>query len=167
MSDKAVQHYYPDAFAHCYGCGTLNEHGLHIETYWDGNVGVCRFTPKPHHIAVPGFVYGGLIASLIDCHCIGTAAVAHHRARGKTEDADPVPRFVTGSLHVDYLKPTPLGPELELRATVKEIKGRKVLVTCGVHVDGVQCARGEVVAIEMPDDFGANTLASTSPTAEF
>ena len=157
MSDNAVQDHYPDSFAQCYGCGTLNEHGLHIKTYWDGQEGVCRFTPKPHHIAVPGFVYGGLIASLVDCHCIGTAAAAYHRALGNTEDTDPVPRFVTGSLHVDYLKPTPLGPELELRATVKEIKGRKVVVTCGVFVESVECARGEVVAIQMPENFGAST----------
>jgi len=155
MTDKAVQEYYPDSFAHCYECGTLNEHGLPTETHFDGEEGVCRFTPKPHHIAVPGFVYGGLIASLIDCHCIGTAAAAHHRALGHTVESEPVPRFVTGSLHVDYLKPTPLGPEPEIRARVSEIKGRKVVVTSRLFVDGVECARGEVVAIQMPDNFGA------------
>jgi len=155
MARDSIQHHYPESLAHCYGCGTLNEHGLHIETHWDGQVGICRFAPKPHHIAVPGFVYGGLIASLVDCHCIGTAAAAYHAADDDAGASDVLPRFVTGSLHVDYLKPTPLGPELELRAQVKEIKGRKVVVSCGVFAGDTQCARGEVVAVKMPDDFGA------------
>jgi hypothetical protein len=37
MMDKAVQDYYPDQFAHCYGCGRLNPEGLHIKSYWDGD----------------------------------------------------------------------------------------------------------------------------------
>jgi acyl-CoA thioesterase FadM len=65
-----------------------------------------------------------------------------------------MPRFVTGSLHVDYLRPTPLGPMLEIRGRIKEIKGRKVVVTSTLSAEGVVCARGEVVAIEIPEDFG-------------
>ena len=62
-------------------------------------------------------------------------------------------RFVTGSLHVDFLKPTPL-VELEIRGTVKEIKGRKVVVITTVFANGVATARGELVAVQMPDRFG-------------
>ena len=63
---KAFQDYYPDQLAHCYGCGRLNEHGLQIKSYWEGDDSVCHFQPHPHHTAIPGYVYGGLIASLID-----------------------------------------------------------------------------------------------------
>jgi acyl-coenzyme A thioesterase PaaI-like protein len=104
---------------------------------------------------VPGFVYGGLIASLIDCHSTGTAAAAMYRAEGREMDTLPAFRFVTGSLHVDFLKPTPLGGELEIRGRVKEIKGRKVIVESTVYAAGVATARGEVVAVQMPPDFGA------------
>ena len=65
---KAFQDYYPENLAHCYGCGRLNPHGHQIKTFWDGDETVTRFTPLPHHTAVPGFTYGGLIASLVDCH---------------------------------------------------------------------------------------------------
>ena len=51
-------------------------------------------------------------------------------------DTLPAFRFVTGSLHVDYLKPTPLAGELELRGRVKEIKGRKVVVETTVLAGG-------------------------------
>lgn len=80
---KAVQDFYPDDFAHCYGCGRLNAQGLQVKTRWDGDETVARFTPRPFHVAVPGFVYGGLVASLIDCHAIGTAAAAALRAAGR------------------------------------------------------------------------------------
>ena len=152
---KVFQDSYPDALAHCYGCGRLNAEGHQIRTVWDSDETVTRFTPQPYHIAVPGFVYGGLIASLIDCHSTGTAAAAAYRAEQREMDSEPPLRFVTGSLHVDFLKPTPLGPVLELRGRVKELKGRKVVVESEVWVDGAMTARGEVVAVQMPDTFKA------------
>ena len=76
MKEKAFQDYYPDKWSYCYGCGRLNEQGLQIKSYWDGEETVCHFKPRPSHTAIPGYVYGGLIASLIDCHGTGTAAAA-------------------------------------------------------------------------------------------
>ena len=152
---RAFQDTYPENVAHCCGCGRLNEHGHQIKTYWDGDETVTRFQPQPEHTAIPGFVYGGLIASLIDCHSTGTAAAAAYRAQQREMDSEPPLRFVTGSLHVDFLKPTPLGPVLELRGRVKELKGRKVVVESEVWVDGAMTARGEVVAVQMPDTFKA------------
>ena len=151
MTEKAFQDYYPDHLSRCYGCGRLNEQGLQIKSYWDGEESVCAFTPRPYHVAIPGYVYGGLIASLIDCHCTGTAAAASYRAEGREMDTEPPFRFVTGSLHVDYVRPTPLGVPLEIRARVKEIKGRKVVMTATLSAEGQVCARGEVVAVRMPE----------------
>lgn len=153
MEKKAFQDYYSDQMSYCYGCGRLNEHGYQIKSYWDGDESVCVFQPKPYHISVPGFVYGGLIASVIDCHGTGTAAAAAYRAQEREMDSEPPLRFVTASLHVDYLKPTPLGVPLELRGRVKEIKGRKVIVSIDLNAQGVTCARGEVIAVEIPDSM--------------
>ena len=152
---KAFQDYYPESVAHCYGCGSRNDHGHRIKTFWEGEESVTRYTPEPYHTAVPGFVYGGLLASLIDCHSTGTAAAAMYRAEGREMDSLPPFRFVTGSLLVKYLKPTPLGVTLEIRGRVKEIKGRKVVIEATVYDEGVATASGEVVALQMPDDFGA------------
>lgn len=153
---KAFQDYYPENLAHCYGCGRLNPQGHQIKTFWEGEETVTRFTPLPAHMAVPGFTYGGLIASLIDCHSTGTAAAAMYKSEGREMDTQPAFRFVTGSLHVDYLKPTPITSTLEIRGRVKEIKGRKVIVEATVWVDGIATARGEVVAVQMPENFGSN-----------
>jgi len=151
MTEKAFQDYYPDHWSQCYGCGRLNAHGLQIKSFWDGDETVSTFQPKPYHTAVPGYVYGGLIASLIDCHCTGTAAAAAYRAEDRAMDTEPPFRFVTAALHVDYLKPTPLGVPLEIRASVEEIKGRKVVMNATLSADGLVCARGHVVAVQVPD----------------
>jgi acyl-coenzyme A thioesterase PaaI-like protein len=151
MPQKAFQDYYPDDLSYCYGCGRLNEHGLQIKSYWDGDESVASFQPREYHIAVPGCVYGGLIASLIDCHGTGTAAAAAYRAQGREMDSDPPLRFVTASIQVDYLRPTPLGVPLEIRGKVKEVKGRKVVVSATLSAEGEICARGEVVAVQMPE----------------
>lgn len=150
MEEKAFQDYYAEDVSHCYGCGRLNEEGLHIKSYWDGEGSVARFIPKPCHMAAPGFVYGGVIASLIDCHGTGTAAAAAYRFEGRAMDTQPNLRFVTASLKVDYLLPTPLGPELVARGKVRSAGKRKVVVEIEVFAEGRLCARGEVVAVRMP-----------------
>jgi acyl-coenzyme A thioesterase PaaI-like protein len=153
VTQKAFQDYYPESVSLCYGCGRLNEHGLQIKSHWDGDEAICTFTPRPYHTAIPGYVYGGLIASLIDCHSTGTAAAAAYRVQGRDMDTEPPLRFVTASLHVDYLRPTPIEGPLELRSRVKEIRGRKVVVATSLSVRGEVCARGEVVAVQMPESF--------------
>jgi acyl-coenzyme A thioesterase PaaI-like protein len=152
MRQKSFQDDYPDLLAHCFGCGRLNEHGYHIKSYWDGDESVAHFMPQPYHIAIPGYVYGGLLASLIDCHGTGTASAALYKsAREHDPNAEPNTRTLTASLHVDYLKPTPLGIELEVRGKVKELKGRKVVIEEWIMANGVITVRGEVVAVQVPE----------------
>ncbi len=156
MKSKAVQDYYPEEFSHCYGCGRLNMDGHQIKSYLDGDETVAHYNPEPYHIAVPGFVYGGLIASLVDCHGTGTAAIASYAAEGRDFDTKPSFRFVTASLQVDFLKPTPLGAELEIRGKVVERRGRKVISEITVSANGIITARGKVVAVQMPDSMAGS-----------
>ena len=153
MTEKAFQDFYADDMSHCYGCGRLNPDGLQIKSYWDGDESVCRFQPRPYHTALPGYVYGGLIASLIDCHGTGTAAAATYREEKRGMGTAPPVRFVTASLHVDYLAPTPIDAVLELRGRVKEIKGKKVVLSVSLSAHGAVCARGEVVTVRVPPDW--------------
>jgi acyl-coenzyme A thioesterase PaaI-like protein len=152
-TNDAFQDAYPDDLAYCYGCGRLNEHGLHVRSFWEGDESVATFTPRPYHIAVPGYVYGGLIASLIDCHGTGTASAAAYRAEGRSPGSLPPMRYVTAALHVDYLRPTPLGVPLQVRGRVSEVTARKVVVEAWVIADGEVTARGTVVAVRMPESM--------------
>jgi acyl-coenzyme A thioesterase PaaI-like protein len=153
MTDKvkAFQDYYPDNFSQCYGCGRLNDKGLQIKSRWDGDETVCIFNPDEKYMAIPGMVYGGLIASIIDCHSTGSAAAFAAKAEGREIDSDPAIRFLTAALHVDFKNPTPMGVPLELRSQAKEIKPKKVVITTVLTANGIECARGEVVAVRVSD----------------
>ncbi len=151
MGKKAFQDYYPDDLSHCYGCGRLNEHGLQLKSYWDGEETVATIQPESCYIAIPGYVYGGFLASIIDCHGTGTAAAAAYRKENREMDSDPPLRFVTARLEVEYLRPTPLGVPLEVRGRVREQKGRKVIVSATVAAEGEICVRGEIVAVQVPE----------------
>jgi len=155
MTDKAFQDCYPDEFAHCYGCGRLNEEGLRIKSYWDGEESVCHYTPRPSYTGgFPGYFYGGLISSLIDCHSAATASAAKLRAEGFSLGDKPLSRFVTASLKVDFLKPTPMGKTIELRSRVLEIKGRKAIVSTTLSTEGEVRAKGEVILVLLPESNG-------------
>src|SRR5215475_10684775 len=144
MSNPAIQDLYPDDFAHCFGCGRNNANGHQLKSYIEGDEVVAHFTPSPHHIAVPGFVYGGLLASLADCHGMATAAADRWTGEG------PAPRFVTGALRVDYLKPTPLGVELEIRGLVIEQSEKKKVVQLTLSAGGTVTVKAEAVAVRIP-----------------
>ncbi|EIT84810.1 thioesterase superfamily protein [Fictibacillus macauensis ZFHKF-1] len=150
----AIQDLYPEDYSWCYGCGRLNTHGHQFKTYWQNEHTETIYTPKEAEMAVPGFVYGGLIASLIDCHGTGSAALALHRKNGHEpgDGAEP-PRFVTANLHVDFMKPTPHGIPLRAVGTIEEVHPKKWIVHTEVFANELLCAKGTVTAAVMPASF--------------
>jgi acyl-coenzyme A thioesterase PaaI-like protein len=149
MSDVAIQDHMPDHLAVCYGCGHQNSDGLRVRTFWDGETGRFRFSPGPNHTAYPGIAYGGLLASLVDCHSIGTATAAAYDAEGRPPGQPPWITFVTGNLNVRYLRPTPLAAELELVARIDRCDGKKTVVQCDLFAEGERCVTAEVVAVRV------------------
>jgi len=150
--DKPIQQYYPEETSVCFGCGRNNPDGLHIESMWDGAVGVSHFTPKDAHLAYPGIVYGGLLASLVDCHSIGTAIAAMYTAAGYMPGDGPVITCVTGQLNISYRKPTPTGVMLVAKATPVEVSERKAIIHCDVFAGDTLVVHGEVVAVRVQPD---------------
>jgi acyl-coenzyme A thioesterase PaaI-like protein len=145
----AIQNLYPDDFAHCFGCGRHNREGHQLKSFLEGDGVIARFTPPANQSSVPGFVYGGLLASLIDCHAMATAAAGELGESGVAAGA-AAPRYVTAALRVDYLKPTPSGVELEIRGHVTERSERKSVVAVTVKAGGAVTVRGEAVAVRIP-----------------
>ncbi|WP_224784719.1 PaaI family thioesterase [Marinihelvus fidelis] len=139
----AIQDHYDPDFQVCYGCGARNDKGLHLKSYIDGDRVVAEYLPQAHEMGVPGVAYGGLIASLIDCHGIATGA-AHFLA----EYSGHPPRCVTASLHVEYRAPTPIdGTPMTLTARVTDSSARKAVVEVQVYAGGTLTAEGRVVAV--------------------
>ena len=150
---SAFQDYYPDRFSHCYGCGSSNPHGHHLKSYWDGDETIARFTVRPEFSGgVPDHVYGGMVASLLDCHGTASAAAFAYRAAGREiGDGGEFMRFVTASLKVDFLLPTPIGVELLVRGRLLGIEGRKVRVALSLAARGQTCAAAEMLAVRFRD----------------
>lgn len=138
----------------CFGCGQANEEGLQLESYLsaDGESLVATFEPEQAHTAgYPTMTYGGLIASLVDCHSLWTAITfAYKRAEGPLL-SEPLQMYVTGELTTQYLEPTPVDQPIELEASVEGEVGDTVDVTCTVRADGVVTARGEQTAVKLQD----------------
>lgn len=134
----------------CFGCGALNAHGLQVKSRWEGEGLVCHWRPQPHHIGHPGFLYGGAIASVVDCHAIWTALATRCRDLGHDLRAGPPPfAYVTARLSIDYRKPATIDAGIDLRAHVVERGDRKSVVACSVFQHDVLCAFAEVVTVRV------------------
>lgn len=148
----AFQDLMPDNL--CFGCGPDNDRGLRIKSYWDGDESVCSYRPEPHQTAgPPQFLNGGIIATLIDCHCVCTAVAHLYRSEGRTVGSDPTIWCATGRLEVRYLSPTPIDRPVELRARVVETAGKKVTLRCTLSSGGRPTAEAEVIALRVPDSW--------------
>lgn len=135
----------------CFGCGKDNHDGLQINSFWAGDVAVCEFMPEPKHHGWKDILNGGIIATIIDCHCMGTAAANAYLLEKRPLGSEPEYRYATGTLNVKYLKPTSNLHSVELRAIVMETKGKKTVMQCDVISQGVKTAVAEVVAIRVYD----------------
>ncbi len=144
----AVQDTYPEDFAHCYGCGAHHETGHRIKTFAADNETITEYTPAPVYTGAGELAYGGIIASMIDCHSTGSAAIFWMKEHHIEIGSEPAARFVTARLEVDFLAPTPLGM-WRLIGRTEEIGDRKVIVETDLQVDGITTARGRAVLVRV------------------
>jgi acyl-coenzyme A thioesterase PaaI-like protein len=135
----------------CFGCGSAHPSGLHIKSYWDtdNKFLICHHTPKPEFNGWPGLVYGGLLAMLIDCHSNWTAMANHYRSEGREAGSLPRVDCVTAQLNISYLKPTPMGVELTLKARVEGEVARKTRVICEVWAGEIMTAKADSIFVRV------------------
>lgn len=133
----------------CFGCGSRNAQGLRIKSYWDADDLHLTTThmPDERYVGWPLLVYGGLISCLIDCHSNWTAMANHYRAENREPGTLPRIDCVTGLLSVKYLKPTPMGVPLILKARVEGAVGRKTRVLCEVYAGNLMTAQGDSIFV--------------------
>ncbi len=122
----------------CYGCGPANEQGLQIKSFYDAETRVTRaeYLGQPHQEAFGGFLNGGIVSTLLDCHC-NWAALAHAMEELKLQE---LPCTVTAKLEVSFLAPTPATESIELQASVTETDGNKYWVAGAVLFGGKKTA---------------------------
>jgi acyl-coenzyme A thioesterase PaaI-like protein len=147
--DRAFQDLIPGI--HCFGCGPDNPEGLRIKSYWSGEKeAICCFVPRAHHIGPPRIVNGGIIATVIDCHSVCTAIADAYKRAGRGIGEGGLIPYVTGTLKVTYLAPTPIDAQLEAKALILLTTDKKTVVECTITANGVVTAKGEVIAVRVP-----------------
>ena len=148
--DEPVQHSWPDLT--CYGCGPANPDGLQLKSYLapDGERLVAQVQPDEVFTSgAPNVMYGGHVASLIDCHSIWTAITFAYRDEDRPLGSSPRIAYVTGTLCVEYHEPTPLDREIRLDGWIEDGVGRRTTVQTELGPDGRTTATGEVVAVRV------------------
>jgi len=134
----------------CHGCGPENEKGHQIKSFRMGTDYVCEFMPKAHHCAgATTILNGGIIASLIDCHSVNSAMAQSYLDEGREIGSTPKNWYVTATLNISYLKPTPIDQPVKLVAKIIKTDGRKITVSCTLFSGETECVKGEVLAVRI------------------
>lgn len=127
----------------CYGCGPANKEGLQIKSVPVGDELICEIQPDVKYQAFEGFLYGGLIGCLLDCHCNWTAAW-HLMQQNKLSSP---PCTVTAQYTVKFLRPTPSGQKLRIVAKVVTSSERKAEVHGELFAGNELCATGDAIFV--------------------
>jgi acyl-coenzyme A thioesterase PaaI-like protein len=130
----------------CFGCGPKNEHGLRIRSFeTDQGTVFAEWQPRPEHEAFAGFVNGGIIGTLIDCHSNWTAIAALLERSGAAE----APSTVTAEYAVRFRRPTPSDRPLRLVGRAIEVADDRATVETTVEIDGVVTATGRATFVSV------------------
>ncbi len=127
----------------CFGCGPANPDGLRLRSFVDGEELIATFQPEARHQAFEGMVNGGIIGSLLDCHCNWMAAWHLMQRQG----LETPPCTVTAEYTIKLLKPTPSKGPLQLRAWVVESSERRARIGGSLSVAGEVTATCEGVFV--------------------
>ncbi len=146
---KYFQDYMPGNI--CFGCGRDNHLGLQISSYWKGEQSICQWSSEEKYQGWKGIMNGGILATLIDCHCMGTAAAAAYRNEERDLGSFPEYRYATGTLNIKYLRPTSNLVPVRLITDIIEVRGRKVVMHCKVESAGNITVEADVIAIRVYD----------------
>lgn len=148
-SESLQKRYAPKSI--CYGCGPANNDGLHINSYVENDTLVCEWIPDPKYQAFPGMLYGGLIASLLDCHCNWTAS--HHLMNQNGLDKPPC--TVTAELNVKYMAPTPATAPVRMVSRIVQSKDRRATVEGKLYSGDLLCATCSAVFVAVKEGHPA------------
>ncbi|MFY0605467.1 MAG: PaaI family thioesterase [Cyclobacteriaceae bacterium] len=149
MNKEYFQDFMPENV--CFGCGKRNDEGLHVKSYWEGEESVCVWNSEEKYHGWANLLNGGIMATIIDCHCMCTAMADAYRREERALNSSPEYRYATGTITVKYLKPTPNDQPITLRAKVTEVKGKKTVMTCEASVNDEVTAVADVIAIRVFD----------------
>ena len=142
---NSIQETYAPNLA-CFGCGPANPKGLHVRSFPNGDEVVAEWQASKEYEAFEGMLNGGIIGTLLDCHC--NWAAAYHLM--KKTGADKPPCTVTADYAIKLLRPTPTDRPIKLVARVVESTDTRAAVEGELIAHDKVCATctGTFVAVK-------------------
>ena len=119
----------------CFGCGHGNAKGLRLRSYLSDGVVTATFLPWPEHDNGLGYLNGGIISTLLDCHS-AAAVMVEAEARGWPPLPGAALAYVTAGLDVRYLRPAPLTEPVDLRAVITQADEPEIRSTVELLYEG-------------------------------
>ena len=131
----------------------MNNKGFQIKSFWEGDEAICEWPPQKHHMAAEGVLCGGVVSTIIDCHCLNTAIAAVYKNEGREIGTKPFIPYITKTLQVNLLIPISTASLVALREKIKEMREKKTIVACSVFSNSIESATCEIIAIRVPEAF--------------
>ncbi len=135
----------------CFGCGPSNKEGLQINSFESSNGLTCDWTPEDHHEAFPGVLNGGIIGSILDCHCNWTAAI--YIMKGLNLDHPLC--TVTAHYNINLMKPTPSKKPVRMVSEIVELNKYKAKVKATLFCEGLETATCEGLFVAVKEGHPA------------
>jgi hypothetical protein len=136
----------------CYGCGPSNLDGMHLKSYWSADqkyVSAMYSCEAKYNAGYPGVMFGGTVASLIDCQSIWTAIAFAHKAENRQIESTSDILYVTKQITVNYISGTPLEEHLYLKSWIEGNIEKKVTVICELGTKDKLTATGKTIAVRI------------------
>jgi acyl-coenzyme A thioesterase PaaI-like protein len=145
MPEKSIQETFAPNMK-CFGCGPANDKGLHVRSFANGDEVVAEWQPSTEYEAFPGMLSGGIIGTLLDCHCNWTAADHLMKRNGLNKP----PCTVTADYTITLKRPTPTDQPIRLTARVVESTDDRAIVEGELiaHEKVTATCRGTFVAVK-------------------
>ena len=151
MTDnQALQDLWPQNT--CYGCGPSNNDGMHLKSYWSADqkyISAVYTCAAKYNAGYPGVMFGGTVASLIDCQSIWTAIAFAHKAEHRPIESTSGILFVTKQITVKYITGTPLEEPIYLKSWIEGNIKREVTVICELGTKDKLTATGKTIAVRI------------------
>jgi acyl-coenzyme A thioesterase PaaI-like protein len=125
---------------YCFGCSKRNPIGLHLSFQLADGAVMAPFTPRAEHQGWPGFMHGGLVATMLD-EAMGWVTMSHGIWA------------VTGKINVRYREPVPLYQPVTLVGIIEKNRGRWILVRAEIRSsEGAVLSEADAIFMRVSGD---------------
>ncbi len=125
---------------YCFGCSKRNPIGLHLSFQMEDGEVRAPFTPQAEHQGWPGFMHGGLVATMLD-EAMGWVTMSHGIWA------------VTGKINVRYREPIPVFQPVTVVGLIEKNRRKWTLVRAEIRsLEGDVLSEADAIFMRVSGD---------------